>query len=90
MSRSRTGVAGPPFCCSAKVAMHDQAVVLRCLFDLDLLALDKITIATRRDPGSWHTKMGQFTNGHRCFVGEYSGNLLVSAPVRAAHRVEIM
>ncbi len=68
--------------------MHDQAIILRTFLDLDALTLDEIAVATSTNPGPGHAEVSEFADRDRGLLGKYLRNLLVGAPVGAAHGVE--
>ena len=90
MARAGSRVAGPPLGRAAEVTMHDEAVILDRLFDLDALTLDEITVLAAPHPRPGHAEVRQFAYGDPCFLGEDARNFLVGAPIGPTHGVEEM
>src|SRR4029453_19207073 len=80
-------VAGAPLLGAAEVALGEQAVRLVALGDRDLLAVDDDVAVALAHAAPRHAPGGQLADGLGRGVDEHAHDLLVGAPVAAAHGV---
>ena len=57
MTCARSRITGPPLGGAAEVAVHDQAIVLHGLLDLDALTLDEVAVLATANARPGHTEM---------------------------------
>ena len=70
--------------------MRDQTIILEELIDFDGLTFYVVLVLAALHAAPWNTKVRQLTYGDRCFLRKYSGDFLISTPVRTAYGIEKM
>ena len=78
---------GAPFACAAEVALGDQPVRLIALGNDGFLTVDDRLVVAFGDTAPGHTPGGELTGCLGRGVDEHAHDLLIGAPVAAAHRI---
>ncbi len=84
------GITGAPLRRAAEVPVHDEAVVLLPLLELDPLALDVVAVPAGAHAGPGDAVVGELAHRDRRLLHEDPRDLLVRAPIRAPDRVQVM